>query len=232
MIILGIIPARGGSKGVLRKNIRPLEGKPLISYTIESAKESKKLTRTIVSTDDEVIADVARKFGGQVPFLRPAELANDQAGMVPVLQHAVKWLEDNENFHPDIIVLLQPTTPFRRGMHIDSAIEKLIETKADSVLTIRQPDYSPYFMKTLVGDRTYPLLGEGKKYVRRQDAPVVYQPNGMVYVTRYNVLMHQNCILGEDTRGIVMSYEDSVNIDSIWDFKMAELILREKKKDK
>lgn len=225
--VLGIIPARGGSKALPRKNLMFLAGKPLVAYAIASAFESKMLSRILVSTDDKEIADVCGKYGADVPFLRPKRLASDRAGMLPVMQHSVKWVEENEGFRPDVIVLLQPTTPFRTGMHIDAVIKKLVQTGCDSVLTVREVDYSPYFMKRLAGDRAYPLLKSGR-IVRRQDAPVVYQPSGMVYATTYDVLMRRNKILGPDTRGVIVSREDAVNIDTIWDFKLAEVISKER----
>lgn len=226
MISLGIIPARGGSKGVPGKNLKRLGDKTLLGHAIASAKQSSLLTRFVVSTEDDAIAVAAREEGGDVPFKRPSEFATDQSGMVPVLQHAVRWFAEHENFKPDCIVLLQPVTPFRTGKHIDLTIQKLIDTGADSVLTIREPDYSPFFMKTMVGDRVQALFPEeSRKYVCRQDAPVVYRPTGAVYATRTSVLMNENRILGADTRGIVMSFEESINIDTIWDFKMAEVLI-------
>jgi N-acylneuraminate cytidylyltransferase/CMP-N,N'-diacetyllegionaminic acid synthase len=162
-----------------------------------------------------------------VPFLRPAELGSDQAGMVPVLQHAVRWLEGTVGVRPDVVVTLQPTSPFRTGAEIDQTIERVLETGADSAQTLSEASYHPYFMKTLDGDHTVALFPDGHKFVRRQDAPPVYQPSGAVYVTRYAALMEQGRVLGADNRGIVMGFEASVNIDTEWDFLLAEVILRE-----
>jgi CMP-N-acetylneuraminic acid synthetase len=225
--VLGIIPARGGSKGLPGKNLRILGGRSLIGHAIASAREASMLSRFIVSTDSREIAEEARRHGAEVPFLRPAELASDEAGMVPVLQHAVAWLERTAAIRPNLIVTLQPTSPFRTGSDIDRTIHKLLETSADSAQTATEATYHPFFMKTLDGDRTIPLFPEGHKFVRRQDAPPVYQPSGAVYVTRYEVLMEQGRVLGEDNRAVVMGYEASVNIDTGWDFMLAELILRE-----
>ena len=146
--------------------------------------------------------------------------------MVPVLQHAVRWLESTGT-RPDVIVTLQPTSPFRCGDEIDRTIDLVFATGADSAQTVCEASYHPFFMKTLDGDRTTPLFADGKKYVRRQDAPPVYQPAGSVYVTRYAVLMEDGQVLGHDNRGLVTPFEASVNIDTEWDFLLAELLLRE-----
>jgi len=222
--VFGVIPARGGSKGLPGKNLKRLGALSLIGHAVASAREARGLTRFIVSTDSPEIAEEARRHGAEVPFLRPAELANDHAGMVPVLQHAVRWLE-SAGARPDLVVTLQPTSPFRVGADIDRTIDSVDETGADSSQTLVEASYHPFFMKTLDGDRTIPLFAEGKKYVRRQDAPAVYQPSGAVYVTRYPVLMNEGQVLGHDNRGIVMSFEASVNIDTEWDFQLAELLL-------
>ncbi len=223
--VFGVIPARGGSKGLPGKNLKTLGRLPLIGHAVASAREARRLTRFIVSTDSAAIADEARRHGAEVPFVRPAELASDQAGMVPVLQHAVRWLEAGGGPRPDLVVTLQPTSPFRVGADIDATIAKVVETGAESAQTIVEASYHPFFMKTLDGDRTVALFPDGHKYVRRQDAPPVYQPSGAVYVTRYDVLMRDGHVLGKDNRGIVMGFEASVNVDTEWDFLLAELIL-------
>jgi len=224
---LGVIPARGGSKGLPGKNLRKLGALSLIGHAVASAREAALLARFIVSTDSPEIAEEAKRHGAEVPFLRPAELATDQAGMLPVLQHAVRWLESSAGVRPDMIVTLQPTSPFRTGVEIDATITKVIDTGSDSAQTLSEASYHPYFMKTLDGDRTMALFPDGHKYVRRQDAPPVYQPSGAVYVTRYATLMEQGHILGDDNRGVIMGFEPSVNIDTEWDFLLAELLLRE-----
>jgi CMP-N,N'-diacetyllegionaminic acid synthase len=220
----GVIPARGGSKGLPGKNLKRIGALSLIGHAVVSAREARTLTRFIVSTDSPEIAEEARRHGAEAPFLRPAELASDQAGMVPVLQHAVRWLEST-GVRPDLIVTLQPTSPFRTGVEIDDTIARVVDTGADSAQTLVEASYHPFFMKTLDGDRTVALFPDGKKYVRRQDAPAVYQPSGAVYVTRYHLLMDEGQVLGHDNRGLVMPFEASVNIDTEWDFLLAELLL-------
>ena len=223
--VFAVIPARGGSKGLPGKNLKTLGKLSLIGHAVASAREATRVTRTIVSTDDAAIADEARRHGGEVPFMRPRELASDEAGMVPVLQHAVRWLEATQGVRPDVVVTLQPTSPFRVGADIDRTVARLCESGADSAQTLVEASYHPFFMKTLDGDRTTALFADGHKYVRRQDAPAVYQPSGAVYATRYGVLMEQGRVLGDDNRGIVMGFEASVNIDTEWDFLLAELLL-------
>jgi len=223
--VFGVIPARGGSKGLPGKNLKRLGALSLIGHAVAGAREARTLTRFIVSTDSVEIADEARRHGAEAPFLRPAELASDHAGMVPVLQHAVRWLESTAGVRPDFVVTLQPTSPFRTGAEIDRTIAMVADTGADSAQTLVEASYHPFFMKTLDGDRTIALFADGKKYVRRQDAPAVYQPSGAVYVTRYPLLMEEGQVLGHDNRGIVMSFEASVNIDTEWDFLLAELLL-------
>lgn len=223
--VFGVIPARGGSKGLPGKNLRILGPRSLIGHAIASCREASRLSRFVVSTDSAEIAAEARRHGAEVPFLRPAALASDEAGMVPVLQHAVRWLESSGGPRPDLVVTLQPTSPFRTGADIDRTVARLLETGSDSAQTVTEASYHPFFMKTLDGDRTVPLFADGHKFVRRQDAPAVYQPSGAVYVTRCAVLMEQGRVLGDDNRAIVMGFESSVNIDTEWDFLLAELLL-------
>lgn len=223
----GVIPARGGSKGLPGKNLRKLGSLSLIGHAIASAKEARRLDRVIVSTDSAEIAEEARRHGAEVPFVRPAALASDGAGMLGVLQHAVRWLQESAGVRPDLVVTLQPTSPFRTGSEIDRTIETVLGTGSDSAQTLVEASYHPFFMKTLDGNRTVALFPEGHAYVRRQDAPPVYQPSGAVYVTRHAALMNRGQILGDDNRGVVMDFESSVNIDTEWDFLLAELILRE-----
>ncbi len=225
--VLGVIPARLDSKRLPGKNLRVLGRMSLVGHAVASAREAATLDRLIVSTASVEVADEARRYGAEVPFLRPPELATDTAPMVPVLQHAVRWLEDAEGLRPDLVVTLQPTSPFRRGADIDRTVRKVLETDADSAQTVTEACYHPFFMSTLEGDRAVPIFPDGHKLPRRRDAPAVYQPSGAVYVTRRRVLMEQARITGEDNRAVVMGFEASVNVDTEWDFKLAELMLRE-----
>jgi N-acylneuraminate cytidylyltransferase/CMP-N,N'-diacetyllegionaminic acid synthase len=226
--VLGIIPARFNSQGVTNKNIRKLNNKPLIAYTIEAALKTKRLSRIIVSTDNEEIADIARTYGAEAPFLRPAELARDDTSMLPVLQYAVKFLENKENYRTHIIVTLQPTSPLRKSYHIDEAVKKLIDNDADCVVSLCEVEHSPYWMKKIEDDKVFDFIEGAERYTRRQDLPKVYCLNGAIYVTKYKVLMEENKILGDNTRAIIMNQEDSVDIDTELDLKLAELILKER----
>jgi len=220
------VPARGGSKGLARKNLATFRGTPLVAHAVETACRVRGLDRIVVSTDDDEIAEVARRAGAEVPFRRPAELATDETPTLPVVQHALGWLEAH-GVALDGVVLLQATSPLRTAQHIEAAIQKFIETGADSVTTVCAVDHSPYWMQQLDGDRLRALLSEGERYGRRQDLPPVYRLTGAVYVTRRDVVMEQNRLLGPDSRAVVVSRRQSIDIDDELDLRLAELIATE-----
>lgn len=224
--IVAVIPARGGSKGILGKNIRELAGKPLIAYTVEAALKSKTLKRVVVSTDDVKIAEVAKSYGVEVPFLRPAELAKDDTPSLLVIQHAVKYMEEDEGHELDVVVVLQPTSPLRSERYIDEAVEKLLGTGADSVITVCEVRHHPFWSFTAKGERLYPFVEEGITVSRRQDLPEIYAVNGAVYAVRRDVLFEQNSVFGRDTRAVVMLYEESIDIDDYFDLFVAEMMLK------
>lgn len=224
--VIAIIPARGGSKTVPRKNIKLLNGKPLIYYTIREAKKSKYLSHIIVSTEDKEIAQIAQGYGAKV-IPRPSELAKDDTPSLPVFQQVIKHLSETENFHPDIIVILQPTSPLRTVKDIDGAIEKFLQTNCDSVVSVCEVECIPFWMYTLEGDRLKPVIEGSDKISRRQDTPKVYRLNGAVYVTHRDIIMEQNRVMGEDTRAYIMPPERSVDIDTKLEFMFAELIMKE-----
>lgn len=225
MRVLGIIPARGGSKGVPRKNIKLLCGKPLIAYTIEAAMNAKRLTRTIVSTEDEEIAEVAKSLGADVPFMRPKELADDATPTFDVVIDSVKKLEDSGEEY-DAICLLQPTNPLRRSLDIDECVDMLEKTGADSVVTVLPvPDkYNPkwVYWKTESGEMSL-STGETEPTTRRQDLPSAFHREGSVYVTRVAVLKKRRNLYGDHVLGYEMKVQDSVNIDTVEDWENAEL---------
>lgn len=226
MYVVGIIPARGGSKSTPKKNIRLLAGKPLIAYTIETAQECKMLNRTVVSTDNIEIAEVARKYGGDVPFMRPKELALDDTPMIPVLQYAVDFIEKNENVHVDVVVLLDPTSPFRRVEDIEECIQKLEHENSDSVVTVCEVEHNPYFvMVELDGDKLVPLIKSDKVITRRQDAPKVYRLNAAVYAIKRDVLMNEDKIITDNTMAVIMPQELSSHIDHEIDFVFVEFLI-------
>jgi len=175
--IIAIIPARGGSKGVPRKNIKPLCGEALIYYSIKAGLESKYIDRVVVSTEDDEIASVAEKFGAEV-IERPDRLARDDTPSVPVFKHVLSYLDENEKYLPDIVVILQPTSPLRKAKDIDDCIEKLIQEKCDSVITVKKVDHPPQWMVKLGEHNRVENLFKQDKVTRRQDAEDVFIPNG------------------------------------------------------
>jgi CMP-N-acetylneuraminic acid synthetase len=228
--VLGIIPARGGSKGVPRKNIRMLEGKPLLEYTAEAALAARRLSRVILTTDDEEIAAVGRRCGLDVPFRRPAELARDDSPTLPVVRHAVAFLEGTGDRF-DAICLLQPTTPLRRAEHIDACIELIQTTGADAVVTVLPiPDeHHPHWVYFRDDEGWLRLSTGGTVPVsRRQDLPRAFHRDGSVYVTRRDVVMDEHSLYGKRVTGYLMDPEDSVNIDGPDDWALAERRLRDR----
>ena len=227
MEVLGIIPARGGSKGIPRKNLAPLGGRPLIAYTCDAARASRRLTRLVVSTDDEEIFDVARALVPETPLLRPRHLAADDTPMVDVLLDIVATLERRERYRPDAVVLLQPTSPFRRAEHVDAAVELLESSGADSVVTVIvvPHQFSPSSLLRQEGHRLVPVA-DGELRLRRQDKPRLFARNGpVVAAVRTSVLVDRGTLYGPDTRGLVMAREDSLDIDDPFNLHVAELLL-------
>lgn len=228
MNILGLIPARGGSKGIPGKNVTMLHGKPLITYTFDAAKESKQLTRTILSTDDETIAALGRSAGIDVPFLRPAHLATDEAPMVDVLVHVLEELNTKEQYKPDAIVLLQPTSPLRQSKHIDEAVDLLIETGADTVVSVVPVphNFTPNSLMRLENGHLVPLDPGGTLKLRRQDKQELYARNGpAILVIRVPFLLREKNFYGSNTQPYVMDKAESLDIDDSFDLRLAEFLL-------
>ena len=225
MKTIAIIPARGGSKAIPRKNIKELCGKPLIAYIIETALKVKELDRVIVSTEDKEIADVAKKYGAEVPFIRPEELAKDETPTLPVLQHTVKYLEENENYKPDIIVLLYATTPLINKEKISEAIKMIGEGSLDSVISVFDDRGHYWIEKDNNYVRFYPKIVEN-----RQTAKPLFKENGAIYVCSRELLMEKNEIAGGKTGLLKMKTEESIDIDEPLDFEFVEHILTKKYK--
>lgn len=230
--VLGLVLARGGSKRIPNKNIKELNGKPLIGYTIEAAKESKYLDRIITSTDSEEIAGVARSFGSETPFMRPSEFANDTATDFPVFTHALNWLLENEGYKPDIIVQLRPTSPLRTTQHIDDGVELLNNNpEADSVRTVAEPEQSPYKMYS-VGEDGFlkPLLrieGEKESFnLPGEKLPKAYKHVGYVDVMWYRTLMEKNQMTGEHVLPLVLERAYS-GINTPEDWEQYEYLLKQ-----
>jgi len=231
MDVLGVIPARGGSKGIPHKNIATVAGQPLLAYTCDAALSSKRLTRVILSTDDPNVAEVGQHYGIEVPFLRPVELAQDEIPILDVLQHVLKTLQETENYQPQVVVLLQPTSPLRRAEHIDEAVDILLRTGADSVVSVVEVphQFNPVSLMHLEGERLMPYL-EGPPILRRQDKPLLYARNGpAVLAVRREVLLKKNSLYGNDCRPLVMNVEDSVDIDCAFDLDLVEFLLKRHK---
>jgi CMP-N,N'-diacetyllegionaminic acid synthase len=227
MTLLAVIPARGGSKGVPRKNIRLLAGKPLIAWTIEAARQCPEVNRLIVTTEDAEIAAVASQWGAEVPFMRPADLAHDDTpGMAPIL-HALRWLAESERYRPDWVMVLQPTSPLRTAADISAAIA-LTRAGASSVVSVTQAHPHPYLMKQIAPDGTLQPFDVQPQSPdnRRQAFPPVYALNGAVYLSRYDSVLTNETFVLPDTKACIMPPERSIDIDTLWDFQLADMVLR------
>ena len=227
--ILGLTLARGGSKSVLRKNIRTINSIPLIGYTISEALKSKYLTRYIVSTDDKEIQKVAKECGAEAPFLRPSNLSTDNASSVSAMQHAVNWVEEQEGIKYDYVVELMCTNPMKTSRDIDASIEKIIKTNADSVIAVHKlEDHHPARIKKIIDDRIVDFCIPEIPESRRQDLkPEAYIRSGSIYALKRDYLMLEGKRYGSDnSRPYILPPERSVNIDTEIDFMIAELMLQ------
>ncbi|MBI4118605.1 MAG: acylneuraminate cytidylyltransferase family protein [Parcubacteria group bacterium] len=229
--IVAIIPARGGSKGIPGKNIIPLGGKPLIAYSIETAKRSKLISRIIVTTDDEKIAAVAREYGAEVPFIRPAELAQDDTLPAPVLKHALEFLRDKEGVTPDIVVWLEPPCPFRTAEEVDRAIVALQnDPEADSLRSVIEPFQNP-FKSWTIGEGGYlsPLIdvkGQSLHTGPRQKTQKVYWQNGAIFLVKYDTIMKKGNFFGDKILPYVLESDRFIDIDKKEDLILAEEYLK------
>jgi len=217
---VAIIPARGGSKGIPRKNVKRLNGKPLIGYIIETVLKVDEIDRVIVSTEDPEIVAVAKEFGAEVPFMRPEELAGDEIGTLPVLQHAINYLEKKENYKPDVIVLLYATSPMLSNSRIGEAIRLIKEKNFDSLLSV-------------VEDRGHYWIENNEKYERlypnnptnRQFMKPLLKENGAIYITKRDFLMEKDEIVGGSIGFLVMEERETIDIDELLDFEIVEIIM-------
>lgn len=229
--ILAVIPARGGSKGVKRKNIRELNGRPLIAWTIEQAKKSKYIDRVVVSTEDEEIAKISKEYGAEVPFLRPEELAKDHTSGIDPVIHCIEWLEKNQKYHADYVVLLQCTSPKRKAEQIDEAIEKMLsqQGRADSIISVCRAEHSPYWMQKVNDSGLLEdfIRHDRVSYARRQDLPEVFRLNGAIYIAKTKSLLENRDFQTNRTLPYIMDEFSSLDIDNELDFRIAELIMNE-----
>lgn len=225
--ILGLIPARGGSKGFPKKNIGPLLGKPLMAWVIEESLASKYLDRLIVSTDDDEIAEISKKYGAEVPFMRPKELATDDAKRVDVVLHAINWIENDNKKHYDLLMLLQPTSPLRTSEDIDRATELLFSKKARAIVSVCEAEHHPYWSNTLPRDgRMENFIKPEIMIKNRQELPVFYRLNGAIYLAYCDYVQKQKTFFGKETFAYIMPRGKSIDIDNEVDFELAEILIK------
>lgn len=222
--ILAIIPARGGSKGIIKKNLRMLGGKPLIGYTIDAAKKSRMLDRIIVSTDDPEIAAFSRENGIGV-VIRPDSIAQDKSPITETIEHTLRALGENENSFPEIIVLLQPTSPLRTTEDIDRAVTQFLDTSPESLISVCESEHSPFWCFTIDSGKLAPLFDRRNSELRRQDLPKTYRPNGAIYIsTPGKIRMHSGFVM-DNTAPFLMPANRSIDIDAPLDLLFAEFLL-------
>lgn len=227
MSIVAVIPARGGSKGIPRKNLVRIAGRPLIAYAIDAARTAASVDRVLISTDDSEIADVARELGAEVPFLRPRELADDAAPMLGVLWHALAWLE-SQGVAVEALVLLQPTSPLRTGRHVEEAVALFRSAPASSVVSVVEVphQFNPVsVMKMSDQGALVPFLGGQAVVTRRQDKPKAYARNGPVVLVCHPDTLRSGELYGASCLPYLMSEEDSLDIDTPQDLLLAEQAL-------
>lgn len=222
---LGIIPARGGSKGISRKNLVSVKGRPLIEYTIDAALNSRYLDNVLVSTDNEEIAEVSKELGASVPFLRPEALASDTSKTIDVLVHAVDYLKGEGEVY-DYIVLLQPTQPLRKSSHIDEAIKQLVDNNSQDMISVSEVSDHPLLMRTVANNDSclVPLLNSNSS-VRRQDFPKYYKVNGAIYINEINEKFNKSLSLNDNTTPYFMEGKFDLDIDEPKDLHLLEYML-------
>lgn len=227
--IVAIIPARGGSKGIKDKNLVLVAGKPLIAHTIEVAKATPEIERVIVTTDSPRIAEVARDYGAEVPFLRPSELATDDAPGRAVWKHAIDWLEHEENYRPTLTMCLQPTSPLREATDLSSAISLHRERSADWVISVSKTKAPSIWLTNVEPDGRVPGYADAEvKLTQRQAITDMYLPNGAIFLADREVLMTSSRLYTERTFAYVMPPERSIDIDSPWELELVSLLMRER----
>lgn len=226
--ILAVVPARSGSKGVPKKNIKPLLGEPLIAHTIRPALQSKSFIDVLVTTDSREIQDIALQYGAIAPFLRPKELSHDTALATDTIRHAVLEYEKLVGKRVDLVMMLQPTTPTRKSIHIREAINIFNDSDADACMSVVQVDNAhPIKMKRIIGEHLVDFIETGLENPPRQLLPHVYIVNGAIYLVKRDVLVDLKSFKGKKCIPYCMSTVDSVNIDSEIDFKFAEFVMQE-----
>jgi CMP-N-acetylneuraminic acid synthetase len=230
MEVLAVIPARGGSKGIPRKNIKPLGNIPLIAYSIAAGVQAKSVNRIIVSTDDREIRECALHYGAEVPFLRPTVFAKDRVLDFPVIEHALQWLKKNENYQPDIVVYLRPTSPFRPLGCIDEAIKIVRDNPgADSVRAVMRSGEEPYKMWRIKKGKMVPLLRSNysEAYnMPRQKLPHTFWQTGQIEVIRYSTIMKKKSFTGRSIYPVIMDPKFIIDIDDLYQWEFAEMMVK------
>lgn len=231
--MLAIIPARGGSKGLPGKNIRKINGKPLIAYTIEAAIKADCIDRVIVTTDSDEIADISKKHGAEVPFMRPNELASDNASAVDVYLHAIEYVM-REKEQIDKFIVLLPTAPLRTYEHIDSAYKLFVEKNAETLISVNEAQ-TPVTWYMSMNNEEYIVnagFGDTDAMLNRQENAKYYVPNGAIYILDYNILKNDRTYYSKNTVGYVMKVKESIDIDTLDDFEYAEYIMSKRQVSK
>ncbi|MDP3791588.1 MAG: acylneuraminate cytidylyltransferase family protein [Candidatus Omnitrophota bacterium] len=231
MKIIGLITARGGSKSIPGKNIKILAGKPLIAWTIEAALKCKGLSRVIVSTNDEKIAKVSKRHGAEVPFRRPGELSKNESPHISVVLHAIDWLKKHEACYPDYIMLLQPTSPFRTTEDMENVIKLAKNRNTLAVVSVCEIIKYPYKTHSINKKRSLEyFIPPNDGYMYRQALPELYEQNGAIYLNTCSSLLKQRTFVPKGAVPYIMPQERSLDIDTAWDFHVAELVLKNKKR--
>ena len=224
--ILAIIPARSGSKGLKDKNIKKLNGKPMISYTIEAALKSEIFSNIIVSTDSQIYAEIAKKNGAEIPFIRPEKLSTDESTTTEVILHAISEME-KRNGKYDYFMLLQPTSPLRTSGNIKQAYSLLKEKNANSVVSVCETDHSPLWSNTLDESLSLDNFIDARKNTRRQELPTYYRLNGAIYLAKVSYYKEFNYLYKYNSYAYIMNKRESIDVDDIIDFKLAEVLMEE-----
>ena len=230
MKILGLIPARSGSKGIPMKNIKKLNGKPLVAHTILAGLKSKNIDKILVSTNSKKISSISKKFGAEIPFLRPKELSGDTSKTIDVVKHTLKFLNENESYVPDIIVILQPTSPLRTSQMIDKSIILLKNSNASCVLGVKKITQHPYNSFSNKQKFLKPFKNNFQKYSQRQALPELFYPTGSIYTFWRKTIEENNSYYGKKILPYILPEENSIDIDTPHDFFLAECIMKKLKK--
>jgi CMP-N,N'-diacetyllegionaminic acid synthase len=224
--VLALVTARGGSKGVPRKNVNPLHGKPLIAWTIDAALAARAVTRVVVSTDDEETASVGSACGAEVPFMRPLEHAGDESSHIGVLVHAIEWFEENEGYLPEYILTMQPTSPLRTVQDIDAACSIAEANRADAVVGVEETHHHPFLVRRIGSDgKLEEFVPTDGRYLRRQDLPPAYAVNGAIFLNRRESLLRDRTFEPVGTYPYIMPSDRSLQIDTPWDWFLIEQVL-------